>query len=93
MLITAGWLLVAQGTWPLAGGQLNRADGTGDMAVSWGDDPEAAGENVSRWKRLAWKKNVIGPGTGLRSPLVVGIWRAPERGLRANIDSHSHESF
>ena len=48
VLITAGWLLVAQGTWPLAGGQLNRADGTGDMAVSWGDDPEAAGENVSR---------------------------------------------
>ena len=60
------WLLVAQGTWPLAGGQLNRADGTGDMAVSWGDDPEAAGENVSRWKRLEQKKNVISPGTGLR---------------------------
>ena len=36
VLITAGWLLVAQGTWPLAGGQLHRADGTGDMAVSWG---------------------------------------------------------
>ena len=33
---TAGLSLVAQGTWPLAGGQLHRADGTGDMAVSWG---------------------------------------------------------
>ena len=95
MVNTAGLSLVAQGTWPLAGGQLHRADGTGDMAVSWGGRFSNSRRKCATIERPCLEKeyNVIGPGTGLRSALVVEIWMAPERGLRVNIDSESHESF